>query len=152
MHIESNLEKCVTRVTDVTLLGRLRRRRAGKSDEIQEGYVSIPITDPEVTEELSRHSVASLTTDQQVARENLPPQTDIDATPPPAPFKAADLADNESNPYSLAQLTAFAVSHLGIVVCPATQPYHWWWRERSWCANHCKTPCDRQVENIGVIQ
>lgn len=144
MPIENNLEKCVTRVTDVTLLGRLRQRRTGKNEDIQDGCTDSDRTDHQVAEELSRHPVASLTDGQP----------DPDTNTPPAPFKAADLADNEPCPYTEAALAAFRESHPGLICCPASRPYPWWWRERSWCAERCQTPCERQIINTisGVIQ
>jgi hypothetical protein len=64
------------------------------------------------------------------------------------------LAGNEPCPYTDAALAEFAVSHPGLICCPASRPYPWWWRERSWCAERCQTPCERQIINTisGVIK
>jgi hypothetical protein len=149
MHIQYNLEKCATRATDATLLGRLRQRRNGKSSAIQGSCAFRPSTEPEVVEELSRHSVAPLTNDQPAARENPSDQpeaqTHADAAKKPAPFRAEDLAGNEPCPYSAKQLAAFLVSHPRLVCCPATKN-PWDWRYREVCATRCKTPCDLQHE------
>ena len=154
MPIQYNLEKCATRATDATLLGRLRQRRTGKNEDIQDGCTDSDRTDHQVAEELSRHSVAPLIDVQPGEQEIRPDQPAPDAETPPAPFKADDLAGNEPCPYPDAALAEFAVSHPGLICCPASKPYPWWWRERSWCAEQCKTPCERQIINTisGVIQ
>jgi hypothetical protein len=69
MCIENNVGVRVTDVTNVTLLCRLRQRRAIKKHNISVSCASHPPTEPEVTEKLSRHFVAALTDDRQVARE-----------------------------------------------------------------------------------
>lgn len=43
-------------------------------------------------------------------------------------------------PYTQDQLDAFAASHPHLICCPATKN-PWDWRERSWCASRCETPC-----------
>jgi hypothetical protein len=144
MCIENNLGIHATRATHATLLGRLRQRRTGKSNDIQDCCAPTPATEPESTEELSRHSVVPLTDDRQVVREIRPPL-----------FSAADLAGKEPCPYTPDQLTAFTISRPHLTCCPATTPHPWNWRERAWCGTRCETPCGRAddaAEHKRIIQ
>jgi len=131
MYIENNLGIHATHATHATLLGRLRQRRTGKSGDIQDCCAPIPATEPESTEELSRHSVA--------------PLSDASTVP------ADDPTEDEPCPYSREQLAAFSVSHPHLRCCPSTTP-RWWWLERAWCESNCKNPCELQVKNSEVVQ
>ena len=145
MCIENNLGIRVTDVTNVTLLARLRQRREIKSRNISKGCVSYSPTEPELTEESSRHFVASLTDGRQMEHINRSSLFCSDE----------DLAHGEPCPYSDTQLAAFAVSHQHLRCCPATRPHPWNWRERFWCESKCKTPCGRAddaAENKRIIQ
>lgn len=142
MLIQYNLGKCATRATDATLLGRLRQRRTGKSNDIQDSCADPVRTEPEEVEELSRHSVAPLSDDRPIEREIRPTQPAADTSTPPAPFKADDLAGNEPCPYTDAALAEFRESHGRLVCCPATRPA-WNWRYREACETKCQTRCGR---------
>lgn len=65
------------------------------------------------------------------------PPVSADETPLRDPVR---LAGGEPCPYSEEQLADFAMSHPGLICCPATRPHSWWWRDRTWCPQ-CKTPC-----------
>lgn len=143
MRIENNLGKCATRATAATLLGRLRQRRNLKSDDIKGSYAGSALTEPEVSEEFPRHSVAPLTDAHPGEQEHRPDQPAADTNTPPVPFKAADLAGNEPCPYAEAALAAFRESHSHLVCCPATSPLPWNWRYREVCTTKCTTPCGR---------
>jgi DNA primase len=86
-------------------------------------------------------------------KESLSAHTDVAGTPSVAetPKKqrrlhpVEGLSRGEFRPYSAAQLSAFAVSHPGLVCCPATlNP--WNWREKLWCSR-CETPCEIGVNH-----
>ena len=88
------------------------------------------------------------------------PERAVDLVPAPEPLspavvpvqrRAADLAAGQPCPYIQDQIDAFAVSHPGLRCCPATRP-PWNWRESSWCAERCQTPCDLQANNIEVMR